>query len=68
MFSRICRPISIKLGTNYPWVIVQIKDQVSFDWEIIKKKSKTGWGHLKVYNSQDPMTQKSSYLHASFLV
>jgi hypothetical protein len=68
MFSGINRPISIKLGRNHPWVIVKIKDQASFGWEIITKKLRIGWGHLKVYTSQDPMTQKSSYLHVSFLV
>jgi hypothetical protein len=37
-------PISIKLGTNYPWVmgilIVQIKGQVLFKGEIITKMQK----------------------------
>jgi hypothetical protein len=37
MFSGISRPISIELGTNHAWVIVQIKDHVSFDWDIITK-------------------------------
>jgi hypothetical protein len=46
IFSRTSRPISIKLGTNHPWVkgilIVQIKDQVVFKGEIITKMQK--WG------------------------
>jgi hypothetical protein len=45
-FSRTSRPISIKLGTNHPWVkgilIVQIKGQVFFRGEIIIEMQKFG--------------------------
>jgi hypothetical protein len=49
--KKISKPISIKLGTNYPWVkgilIVQIKGQVIFKGEII---TKMGWGNLLLKN------------------
>jgi hypothetical protein len=45
-FSRTSRPISIKLGTNYPWVkeILDcvIKGHVLFKGEIITKMQKFG--------------------------
>jgi hypothetical protein len=44
-FSRTSRPISIKLGTNHPWVkdiVIFSKGQVLFKGEIITKMR---WGH-----------------------
>jgi hypothetical protein len=41
IFSRTSRPISTKLGTNYPWMkgtqVFQIKDHFLFKGEIITK-------------------------------
>jgi hypothetical protein len=69
-FSRTSKPISIKLGTNYPWV-KRIKDcskegPGSFPRRDNHRNAKIGWDPFK--SSQEPMSQKSSYLHKSFLI
>jgi hypothetical protein len=50
MFSRTSRPISIKLGTNHPWV-KEILDYTNkgpgpLQREDNHKNAKMGWGHL----------------------
>jgi hypothetical protein len=40
MFSRTSRPISIKLGTNYPWVMGILNCSNLFKGEIITKMQK----------------------------
>jgi hypothetical protein len=63
IFSRTSRPISIlKLGTNYPWVkrikIVEMKDQVLFQGEIITKMQICGEIFEKKF-SREPHSQNS---------
>jgi hypothetical protein len=52
-FSRTSRPISIKFGTNYPWV-KRIKDcskdgPGSFPRENNHRNAKTGWDNFKIF-------------------
>jgi hypothetical protein len=55
-FSTTSRPISIKLGTNHPYVKgiqnCTNQGQVLFKGEIITKMQKMGWGHLRIFFSQ----------------
>jgi hypothetical protein len=56
-FSKTSRPISIKLGTNHPWV-KRIKDcsskgQCPLQRGDNYKNAKMGWGHLKIFFSTD---------------
>jgi hypothetical protein len=50
-FSRTSRPISMKLGTNHPWVkgIPNCTNQVPgpFRRGVNHKKAKMGWGSFK---------------------
>jgi hypothetical protein len=54
IFSRTSRPISIKLGTNHPWVmgilISSNKGQDPLQREDIHKNAKMGLGHLKIFS------------------
>jgi hypothetical protein len=71
IFFRTSWPISIKLGTNHRWVkrikFVQKKGQLLFQGEIITEMHKWS-GIIKKSSSQEPLSQKSSYLHESFLI
>jgi hypothetical protein len=67
-FSRTSRPISIKFDTNHPWV-KRIKDcskegPGSFPRGDNHRNAKISGIILK--SSQEPLSQKSSYLRESF--
>jgi hypothetical protein len=53
-FSRTRRPISIKLGTNYPWV-KEIKSCPNKGTNPLQrgnnyKNAKMGWSHLEIFS------------------
>jgi hypothetical protein len=70
-FSRISRPISIKLGINHPWVKGNINCSNKGPGPLQRgdnhRNAKMGWGHLKS-SSPEPLSQNRSYLHESFLI
>jgi hypothetical protein len=54
IFSRTSKPISIKLGTNHPWV-KRIKDcskelPGSFPRVHNHRNAKIGWDHFKIFS------------------
>jgi hypothetical protein len=53
IFSRTSRPISIKPGTNYPWVKGILNCSIQGPGPLQKgdnyKNAKIGWGHLKIF-------------------
>jgi hypothetical protein len=65
------QPISMKLGTNLPWVKriknCSIEGPGSFPRGDNQRNAKIRWGHLKS-SSQEPQSQRSSYLQESFLI
>jgi hypothetical protein len=71
IFYRTSKPISIKFGTNHPWV-KRIKDcskqgPGSFPRGDNHRNAKIN-GIILKSSSQEPLSQKSSYLHKSFLI
>jgi hypothetical protein len=66
-------PISIKLGTNHPWVkgILNCSDKGRGPLQMGNnyKDVKMGWGHFqKKISSPEPLGQNRSYLHESSLI
>jgi hypothetical protein len=55
-FSRTSRPISIKLGTIYPWLkgiqVYSNKGPGLLQRGDNHKNMKMGWGHLKIFFSR----------------
>jgi hypothetical protein len=55
-FSRTSRPISIKLGTNHPWVKEILNYSNKGPGPLQRgdnhKNAKMGWGHLKIFFSK----------------
>jgi hypothetical protein len=71
--SRFNRPVSIKLGTNHPWVkgilnikIIIIKGPALFKGEIITKMQKFE-EVFDQFSPRESLSQRSSYLHEIFL-
>jgi hypothetical protein len=56
IFSRISRPVSIKLGANHPWVkrILNCSNKGPGPLETGEnhKNAEMGWGHLKIFFSR----------------
>jgi hypothetical protein len=64
-------PISMKLGTNHPWV-KRIKNCPKEGPGSLRRvdnhiEAKMGFNHL-IFFSQEPQSHKSSYLQESFLI
>jgi hypothetical protein len=50
-FSRTSRPISIKIGTNHPWVKGILNCSNKGPGPLQRKIiTKMGWGHLKIFS------------------
>jgi hypothetical protein len=66
IFSRTSRPILIKLGTNYPWVMgilnCSIKGQFLFKGKIIRKMQKFG-EVIEKFSPRELLSWNSLYLH-----
>jgi hypothetical protein len=66
LFSRNCRPISIKLGTYHPWVngIQNCSNEGPgpFQWGDNHKNFKMGWDHLEC-SSQEPLSYRRAHIY-----
>jgi hypothetical protein len=49
-FSRISRPISIKLDANHPWVKGILNGPGPLQRGDNHKNTKKGWGYLKIFS------------------
>jgi hypothetical protein len=70
-FSRISRPNSIKLGTNYHWAkgiqVCSNKGPGPFQRGDNHKNVKMGWGHLKIFFSRTTDNIERVKIHRKFL-